>query len=34
MGGGGIEAGRVSHTDYFYFEAISKRNSLMKFDGN
>ena len=29
---GGIEAGRVPHTDYVYFEPISKSNMLMKFD--
>ena len=31
---GCIETGRVPHIDYVYVEAISKRNSLMKFDRN
>ena len=31
---GCIEAGRVPHTDYVYFEAISKSNTLMNFDRN
>ena len=26
--------GRVPHVDYVYIEAISKSNSLIKFDGN
>ena len=26
--------GRVPHVDYVYVEAISKSNSLIKFDGN
>ena len=29
-----IEKGRVPHMDYFYCEAISKSNTLMKFDRN
>ena len=29
-----IEAGSVPHTDYVYFEVISKSNMLMKFDRN
>ena len=29
-----IEAGRVPHTDYVYFEAISKTNMLIKIDRN
>ena len=29
-----IEAGRVPHTEFVYFEAISKINTLMKFDRN
>ena len=29
-----IEAGRVTHTDYVYCEAISKSNTLMKFHRN
>ena len=31
---GSIEAGRVPHNDYVYVEAISKSNSVMKFDRN
>ena len=31
---GCIEAGRVTHTDYVYCEAISKSNTLMKFHRN
>ena len=31
---GCIEAGRVPHIDYVYCEAISKRNTLMKFHRN
>ena len=33
-GMGCIEASRVAHTDYFYFEAISESNMLMKFARN
>ena len=29
-----IEAGRVPHTDYVCFEAVSKSNRLMKIDRN
>ena len=29
-----MEAGLVPHTDYVYFEAISKNNTLIKFDRN
>ena len=34
QGLGCIEAGRVPHIDYVYFEAVSKRNTLVKFDRN
>ena len=29
-----IEVGRVSYTDFVYLKAISKSNTLMKFDRN
>ena len=29
-----IEAGRVPHIDYVYFEALSKNNTVIKFDRN
>ena len=29
-----IEAGRVPHIDYVYVEAVSKSNTLLKFDRN
>ena len=31
---GCVEEGRVPHIDYVYWEAISKVNTLMKFDLN
>ena len=34
QGLGCIEARRVSHTDYVYFETLSKSNMLMKIDRN
>ena len=33
-GWGYFEAGRVPHTDYVYFEALSNGNTLMKVDPN